>query len=71
MAERSIQLEEIPGLLTIKKVKPNEEKKATTTTRVTQVHGLTGGKDVATNVKEIRDEKLKKETEKEEAKKRE
>ena len=29
MSERSIQLEEVPGLLTIKKVKPNEEKKAT------------------------------------------
>ena len=70
VAERSIQLEEIPGLLTIKKVKPNEEKKATPTTRVTQVHGSMRAKDIAAKVKEIRDEKLKKQTEKEEAKKK-
>ena len=70
MAERSIQLEEIPGLLTVKKVKSNEEKKAAATTRVTQVHGSMRAKDVAAKVKEIKEEKQKKQTEKEEAKKK-
>ena len=51
-------------------VKPNEEKKATSTTRVTQVHGSMRAKDVAARVKEIRDEKVKRESEKEEAKKK-
>ena len=41
--EKSLQLEEIPGFLTIKKVKP---KTSQVSTRVTQVFGSMEGKDV-------------------------
>ena len=41
--ERSIQLDNIPGLLTIQKMKP---KQASKSIRVTQVHGLMEGKEV-------------------------
>ena len=44
MAEKSIQLEEISGLLNIRKVEPNLEK---TSVRVMQVHGSIWAQDVA------------------------
>ena len=47
MSEKSLQLEEIPGLLTFKKVKPNLTKNSV---RVTQVHGSMRAKDVASKV---------------------
>ena len=62
--EKSIQLDEIPGLLTVKKIKPNLEK---TSTRITQVHGSMRAKDVASMVKEIKDKKETKAKAKEEA----
>ena len=61
MSERSLQLEEIPGLLTIKKVKPTLER---TSTRITQVHGSMRAKDIAGKVKEIKEQKDKNEIEK-------
>lgn len=67
MAERNIQIEEIPGLLTVKKVKPNMEK---TSTRVTQVHGSMRAKDVASLVKDIKEQKEKRAQEKEETRKK-
>ena len=59
MAEKSLQLDDVPGLLTIKKVTPNPDKASTGTTRVTQVHGSMRAKDVASKVKEIKEEKLR------------
>ena len=70
MNEKSLALEEIPGLLTIEKVKPKMSKE---TTRVTQVHGSMHGKDVLKLVQEIKEKKdLKKKasTEKLQKKKR-
>lgn len=55
MAEKSLQIKEIPGLLTITKVKPNQEK--TSTTCVTQLHGSTCAKDVSEKMKAIEEEK--------------
>ena len=66
MSERSIQLEEIPGLLTIQKVKPKLSK---TKTRVTQVHGSMKGKNVTDLVKSIKEKKENLAKEKEEKKK--
>ena len=57
LSERSIQLEEVPGLLTIKKAKPTLEKSSV---RVTQVHGSMRVKDVVSKVREIKEEKQKK-----------
>ncbi|XP_047127882.1 uncharacterized protein LOC124808783 [Hydra vulgaris] len=54
LSEKSIQLEEIPGLLTVQKVKPKISK---LTTRVTQVHGSMKGKNVLDLVKVIQDNK--------------
>ncbi|XP_065672342.1 uncharacterized protein LOC136090155 [Hydra vulgaris] len=54
LSEKSIQLEEIPGLLTVQKVKPKVSK---LTTRVTQVHGSMKGKNVLDLVKVIQDNK--------------
>ncbi|XP_065641158.1 uncharacterized protein LOC124813955 [Hydra vulgaris] len=54
LSEKSIQLEEIPGLLTVQKVKPKISK---ITTRVTQVHGSMKGKNVLDLVKVIQDNK--------------
>jgi hypothetical protein len=48
--EKSIRLENIPGLLTIQKIKP---KQASKSTRVTQVHGSMEGKEVIKVVKRI------------------
>lgn len=54
--EKSIQLENIPGLLTIQKMKP---KQASKFTRVTQVHGSMKGKEVVGKVKRINEAKEK------------
>ena len=56
LSEKSIQLEEIPGLLTVQKVKPKLSK---TTTRVTQVHGSMKGKNVLELVQSIKEKKDK------------
>ena len=61
--EKSIDLTEIPNLLTVQKVKPKNPGKATT--RVTQVHGSMEGKDVLELVKSISEEKGRKLMEKE------
>ena len=52
--EKSLSLEEIPGLLTIEKVKPKLSKE---TTRVTQVHGSMHGQDILKLVKDIKEKK--------------
>ena len=62
LSETSIQLEQIPGLLTIQRVKPKLSKKST---RVTQVHGSMTGKDVLSMVKTIKEKKENDEKEKE------
>ena len=54
--EKSIQLEEIPGFMTTKKIKPKLSKD---TTRVTQVHGTMTASNLLTVVESI---KRKKET---------
>ena len=62
--EKSIELEEIPGLMVTKKVKPNLEK---VSTRVTQIHGSMRAKDVAAIVKGIKEVKEKKAKSKQDA----
>jgi hypothetical protein len=52
--EKSLSLEDIPGLLTIEKVKSKMSKE---TTRVTQVHGSMHGQDILKLVKEIKEKK--------------
>ena len=54
-SQKSLQLEEIPGLLTIKKVKLNQEKKLV---RLMQVHGSMRTKDVVSKVEEIETKKI-------------
>ena len=61
LSEQSLQLEEIPGLLTVQKVKPKLSK---TTTRVTQVHGSMTGKNVLEIVQSIKEKKEKEAKEK-------
>lgn len=56
--EKSLKLEEIPGLLTVKKVKPKQLTKSSL--RVTQVHGSMEGKDVINMVRSIKEQKEKK-----------
>ena len=58
MAEKSKFLEEVPGLLTINKVK--NHKQSSINTRVTQVYGSMEGQDILSVVKKINDEKEKK-----------
>ena len=54
--EKSLQLEEIPGLLTVQKVKPKQLTKSST--RVIQVpHGSMEAKDVINLVKSIKEQK--------------
>ena len=55
MSQKSLQLEEIPGLLTIEKVKLNQEKKLV---RLIQVHGSMRAKDVVSKVEEIETKKM-------------
>ena len=63
MSEKSIDLEEVPGFMTIEKVKPNLSKQ---TTRITQVHGSMQGKDVITMVETVKKKKEDLEKKKEE-----
>ena len=62
LSEKSIALDEVPGLLSVRKVKPADEKKSV---RVTNVYGSMRAKDKASQVKVIK----KKNTEAEKAKK--
>ena len=67
--EKSLRLEDIPGLLTIEKVKPKMSKE---TTLVTQVHESMHGKEILKLVKEIKEKKdLQKRTTGEKIKKKE
>uniref|UniRef100_A0A7M5XKL4 Uncharacterized protein n=1 Tax=Clytia hemisphaerica TaxID=252671 RepID=A0A7M5XKL4_9CNID len=54
LGEKSIALEEVPGLLSIKKFKPATEKKSV---RVTNVYGSMRAKDVASQVQVIKEKK--------------
>ncbi|XP_066924340.1 uncharacterized protein [Clytia hemisphaerica] len=63
--EKSLKLEEIPGLLSIKKVKPKELEK-TKNIRITNVHGSMEAQDILSRVEAIEKEKQKKEQQKEE-----
>ena len=65
LSEKSLRLEEIPGFLTIQKVKPKLSK---ATTRVTQVNGSMNAKNVLELVKSIKDKKEQQCKEKEESK---
>ena len=56
--EKSLRLEEIPGPLTVQKVKPKQLTKSST--RVTQVHGSMEAKDVINLVKSIKEQKEQK-----------
>ena len=56
--EKSLKLDEIPGLLTINKVKPKDLSKKST--RVTNVHGSMEGKDILERVEVLQKEKEKK-----------
>ena len=51
LSEKSIALEEVPGLFKVKKVKPAAEKQSV---RVTCVYGSMRAKDVASQVKDIK-----------------
>jgi hypothetical protein len=62
--EKSIKLDDIPGFMTIQKVKPNLSK---TNTRVTQVHGSMKAKRVLTVVEDIKNKKDQKTKEKQDA----
>ena len=53
--EKSLRLEEIPGFLTVQKVKPKQLTKPST--RVTQVHGSMEAKDIISLVKSIKEQK--------------
>ena len=53
--EKSLRLEEIPGLLTVQKVKPKQLTKPFT--RVAQVHGSMEAEDVISLVKSIKEQK--------------
>ena len=56
--EKSLRLEEIPGLLTVQKVKPKQLTKSST--KVTQVQGSMEAKDVINVVKSIKEQKEQK-----------
>ena len=56
--EEALRLEDIPGLLTVSKVKPKQLCKSST--RVTQVHGSMEGHDIIDQVKVLNDEKERK-----------
>ena len=56
LSERSLAFEDIPDLLTVKKVKPNPK----VSVRVTQVHGSMRAQDMIAKVQNIRKEKEKK-----------
>ena len=56
--EKGLRLEEIPGLLTVQKVKPKQLTKSST--RITKVHGSMEAKDVINLVKSIKEQKKQK-----------
>ena len=62
--EKSLNLEEIPGLLTVHKVKPKDIQKKNT--RITNVHGSMEGQDILSKVESIELEKKRKVAEKQE-----
>ena len=64
LQERSIQFREIPGFMTIQKVKPKMKSK---NTRITQVHGTMNVKKVIELLKGIEEKKEEKVKSKEEA----
>ena len=64
-SEQSLQIEDVPGLLKINKVKPKTPKD---NVRVTQVHGSMEGKQILEKVAEIKRDKLEKEKSKENVK---
>lgn len=59
--QQSLRLEDIPGLLTVSKVKPKQLPKSST--RVTQLHGSMEGQNILDQVKVINDEKERKKKE--------
>lgn len=65
--QTSLKLEEVPGLLTINKVKPKDITKRQHT-RVTNVHGSMEAQDILAKVKSIEKEKNEKEHQKEKKK---
>ena len=65
--EKSIQLKDIPGFMTVQKVKPKLSKK---NTRITQVHGSMKAKKVLNLLKDIEDKKQEQTKSKEEATKK-
>ena len=62
--EKSLNLEEIPGLMTVHKVKPKDIQKKNT--RITNVHGSMEGQDMLSKVESIELEKKRKVSDKEE-----
>ena len=62
ISDSSINLENIPGLLKVNKIKPKAAKE---NIRITQVHGSMEGKQILERVSEIKKEKLEKEKAKE------
>ena len=56
-SESSINLEHVPGLLKVNRIKPKSAKE---NVRVTQVHGSMEGKQVLERVAEIKKEKVAK-----------
>ena len=65
--EKSLELDDIPGLFTINKVKPKELKKST---HVANVHGLMEGQDILAIVEVIPKKKEKKKKEEAESRKK-
>lgn len=63
--ERGLKLDEIPGLLTVKTVKPKAPEK-TKNIRITNVHGSMEAKDILSKVEEIEKEKQKKDQQRDE-----
>ena len=62
--EKSLNLEEIPGLLTVHKVKPKDIQKKNTI--ITNVHGSMAWQDILSKVESIELEKKRKVAEKQE-----
>ena len=57
--EKSLQLSEVPGLLSMNLIKPRDITKKKST-RVTNVHGSMEGQDILSKVAELEKEKQKK-----------
>ena len=67
LSEDSIKVDQIPGFMTIQKVKPKPSKM---TTRVTQVHGSMKGKNILTTLQEIGQKNTQKKSKQDEATKK-